>query len=244
MSKEKLVSILVPVYNVQVHMKSDCIGVSIDNLSFGYTPELVLDGASAMIRPGESVAILGESGIGKTTLIRLIMSFMHNTSGSIRFTNQYGEIEEANAGTREYLSYVPQGNTLFSGTIRENIRMGKQDATEEEMIKALKMASAYDFVMGLPKGLDTLIGERGHGLSEGQAQRIAIARAFVRNAPFLILDEATSALDEKTEISVLDGLQQLNPKPTCLIITHRTSILKFCDRELKINHKKIEEVAV
>ena len=228
----------------ELHMEKDSVGVSIDNLSFGYTKELVLDGANIQINPGERVAILGESGIGKTTLIRLLMSFMKNTSGTICFTNNNGEREEATAGTREYISYVPQGNTLFSGTIRENIQMGKQDATEEEIIKALKMASAYEFVMGLPDGLDTRIGERGHGLSEGQAQRIAIARAFVRNAPFLILDEATSALDEKTEISVLDGLKKLNPMQTCLIITHRRSILKFCDRELRINDKKIEEVAI
>ena len=136
-------------------------------------------------------------------------------------------------------AYVPQGNTLFSGTIRENIRLGNLNATDEEMIEALKMASAYDFVAELPKGIDTVIGERGHGLSEGQAQRIAIARAFVRKAPFLILDEATSSLDEATELAVLQGLQRLAPRPTCVIITHRKSILQYCDREIKIAEKKI-----
>ena len=104
------------------------------------------------------------------------------------------------------------------------------------------MASAYDFVMDLPNGIDTVIGERGHGISEGQAQRIAIARAFVRKAPFLILDEATSSLDEVTELSVLEGLKKLQPKPTCLIITHRKSVLKYCDRELKLDSKKVVEV--
>jgi ABC-type multidrug transport system fused ATPase/permease subunit len=167
---------------------------------------------------------------------------MESMSGMINFKNEQGEVAAATAGTREFLSYVPQGNTLFSGTIRENVRMGKLNATEPELIEALRIASAYEFVMELPKGLDTIIGERGHGLSEGQAQRIAIARAFVRKAPFLILDEATSSLDEKTEISVLQGLQSLQPRPTCLIITHRNSILKFCDRELKIKDRKIEEV--
>lgn len=223
-------------------MEVNHVGVLIDNLTFAYSDETVLESASVEIRPGDCVAIVGESGIGKTTLIRLIMSFLKTISGAIYFKNEKGEEAAANAGTREFLSYVPQGNTLFSGTIRENIRMGRLDVTEEEMWEALRMASGFEFVMGLPKGLDTVIGERGHGLSEGQAQRIAIARAFVRKAPFLILDEATSSLDEKTEISVLEGLQQLQPKPTCLIITHRKSILKFCDRELKIEGKKIQEV--
>ena len=108
------------------------------------------------------------------------------------------------------------------------------------MYDALKLASGYDFVMNLPDGIDTVIGERGHGLSEGQAQRIAIARALVRKAPFLILDEATSALDEATELSVLQGLSRMDPRPTCLIITHRKSILPYCSREIRIQNKKVE----
>ena len=114
--------------------------------------------------------------------------------------------------------------------------------TEEEMWKALRMASAETFIRNLPQGLDTVIGERGHGLSEGQAQRIAIARAFVRKAPFLILDEATSALDEDTEMAVIQGLQELTPRPTCLVITHRKSILQYCDREIKIENKKASDL--
>ena len=188
------------------------------------------------------MAIVGESGIGKTTLIRLIMSFMSDYQGTIQFVNTHGEKENANALTRQFISYVPQGNTLFSGTIRENIHMGALDATEEEMIEALKMASAYDFVMELPDGIDTVIGERGHGISEGQAQRIAIARALVRKAPFLVLDEATSSLDEKTELAVLQGIQMLTPRPTCLLITHRRSVLSYCDREICLSNGKIEEV--
>ena len=218
------------------------IGVEVKNLNFAYVKnESIFEDADLTINPGEFVAIIGESGIGKTTLIRLIMSFMGNYTGDITFTNASGESLPANASSRQFIAYVPQGNTLFSGTIRENIHMGNLNATEEEMIEALKMASAYDFVMDLPGGLDCVIGERGHGISEGQAQRIAIARAFVRHSPFLILDEATSSLDEQTELSVLEGLQKLDPKPTCLIITHRKSILKYCDRELKIENKKVVE---
>lgn len=246
----KVVSILasagrvMELQNIPVEDKNDTnisakqVGVEVNNMSFGYTDELVLEDVSLKINPGEFVAIIGESGIGKTTLIRVIMSFMSNIKGQITFFNELGEKETANARTREFISYVPQGNTLFSGTIRENIRMGNLNATEEEMIEALKLASGYDFVMELPQGIDTVIGERGHGLSEGQAQRIAIARAFVRKSPFMILDEATSALDETTELQVIRGLQQLTPKPTCLIITHRKSILRYCDREIKIEDKK------
>ncbi|MCQ2538784.1 MAG: ABC transporter ATP-binding protein/permease, partial [Lachnospiraceae bacterium] len=117
------------------------------------------------------------------------------------------------------------------------------NATDDEMWEALKMASGYDFVKELPGGLDCVIGERGHGISEGQAQRIAIARALVRKAPFLILDEATSSLDMETEQKVILGLQDLNPRPTCLIITHRKSILDYCDRELIIKDRQMEEVA-
>ncbi len=225
------------------HIDAQKVGVSVKNLTFGYIPtETVLDNVSIDIKPGEFVAIIGESGIGKTTLIRLIMSFMSNYKGDIEFFNQDGKTEKANAGTREFISYVPQGNTLFSGTIRENIRMGKLDATTEEMYEALKLASGYDFVMELPQGIDTVIGERGHGISEGQAQRIAIARALVRKAPFLILDEATSSLDMETEQKVILGLQALTPRPTCLIITHRKSILEYCDREIKMKDRQMEEI--
>lgn len=219
-------------------MARENIGVRVNDLTFGYTDETVFENVNLDIKPGEFVAIIGESGIGKTTLVRIIMSFTSSLTGSVDFYNAYGEGVVANSGTREFIAYVPQGNTLFSGTIRENIRMGKLDATDEEMWEALRLASGEEFVRNLPGGLDCVIGERGHGISEGQAQRIAIARAFVRKSPFLILDEATSSLDENTELQVLKGLQELNPRPTCLIITHRKSILPICDREIKIENKK------
>lgn len=221
------------------------VGVKVHEVTFGYTQkENVLEKVSTEIQPGEFVAIIGESGIGKTTLIRLMMAFMEAKSGEIQFFNAKGEQAFANAGVRSFLSYVPQGNTLFSGTIRENIKMGNQDATEEEIQEAVRIAAAYDFIQELPKGLDTVVGERGHGISEGQAQRIAIARAVIKKAPFLILDEATSSLDEKTELAVLEGIRNLTPKPTCLLITHRRSVLEYCDREIKIQNKQICDTAL
>ena len=220
------------------------IGVKVSKVSFGYTDELVFDQADIEFRPGEFTAIVGKSGIGKTTLVRLIMAFTQKMQGDITFYNQKGEEMPASPDARNFISYVPQGNTLFSGSIKDNILMGNKNATDEEIIIALKSASAYDFVMELPQGVDTLIGEKGVGISEGQAQRIAIARALVRRAPFLILDEATSSLDESTELSVLEGIRKWNPSPTCLLITHRRSVLQYCDREIQIVDKKMSDIAV
>ena len=218
------------------------VGVDIEDLCFGYTDEQILKNVNMHVNPGDTVAIVGESGIGKTTLIRLVMSFLKPDQGKITFYNDKGEKEETDASSRRFIAYVPQGNTLFSGTIRENIRMGRLDATEEEMMEALEQTAALSFIKNLPMGLDTVIGEKGHGLSEGQAQRIAIARALVKKAPFLILDEATSALDEETELRVLKGLQKMNPRPTCLVITHRMSVLKYCDREVKIENRAVNDI--
>lgn len=228
-----------PVENrIEEHITAEDVGVEVSGLSFSYGKERILDEAELKIVPGEFVAIVGESGIGKTTLVRLMMSFLQSPEGIIRFYNNKGETEVANGGSREFISYVPQGNTLFSGTIAHNVRMGKQDATDEEVIEALKAACAYDFIREMPQGINTVIGERGHGLSEGQAQRISIARAIIHGAPFMVLDEATSALDEKTELAVLESIRKLTPPPTCLLITHRRSVLDYCDREIRIDDKK------
>lgn len=222
-------------------LKGQEIGVELRNVCFGYTVEPVLKRVNLQIRPGEFVAIVGESGIGKTTLIRILLAFLETGEGTVDFYNAIGQRQETGAFVREFVAYVPQGNTLFSGTVRENLQMGREDASEEELWEALKLASGEKFVRALPEGLDTVIGERGHGLSEGQAQRIAIARAFLRRAPFLILDEATSALDEATEIAVLQGLRTLEPRPTCLLITHRKGVLQYCDRELRIREGSVTE---
>lgn len=218
------------------------IGLNISELTFGYTEETLFEDSNLHIKPGEFVAIIGESGIGKTTLIRLVLSFMGPNSGMIEFYNAQGETLKTNGNARHFMSYVPQGNTLFSGTIADNVRMGDRNATEEEIVEALKAASAYDFVMDLDDGINTVIGEKGYGISEGQAQRVAIARALIKKSPFLILDEATSSLDEDTELAVLQGIRDFRPRPTCLLITHRRSVLNYCDREVKIIDKKINEI--
>ena len=226
------------------NIKPAGVGVRVENLSFGYTDENVLENAEVDFKPGEFTAIVGQSGIGKTTLIRLIMSFTNAAHGLIEFYNQDGEKERANAGARDFIAYVPQGNTLFSGTIRDNILIGKRDATEDEIKEALSAASALEFVNELPNGIDTVIGEKGHGISEGQAQRIAIARALIKKAPFLILDEATSSLDESTELAVLESIRKQKPTPTCLLITHRRSVLKYCDREIRIEDRQLKDVSM
>ena len=172
------------------------------------------------------------------------MAFTQKMQGNVEFYNQNGEKMAASPDARNFISYVPQGNTLFSGTIKDNILLGRKDATDEEVLEALKSSSAYEFIKDFPDGVDTVIGEKGVGISEGQAQRIAIARALVRRAPFLILDEATSSLDESTELSVLEGIRKWNPSPTCLLITHRRSVLKYCDREIQIVDKKMDEVQI
>ncbi len=225
------------------NLKPEGVGLKINDLSFSYVEnEPIFVDADMEFRPGEFTAIVGRSGIGKTTLIRLIMAFTNKVQGNIEFYNKYGQTESTNAGVREFISYVPQGNTLFSGTIRENVCFGGVNATEDEIAEALKGAAAYDFVQELPNGIDTKIGEKGYGISEGQAQRIAIARALLKKAPFLILDEATASLDPETELKVLRGLQNWNPRPTCLLISHRMSVLEYCDNEIKIENHKIVTV--
>lgn len=218
-------------------------GIEFKNVAFHYDlNKPVLRGISFKIYPGETVALVGQSGEGKTTIIRLILSFLCPDRGNIYFYNELGEKIECTPSCRSLISYVPQGNTLFSGTIRENLYLGNPEADEFELIRALMEASAWEFIEELPYGMETLIGERGIGLSEGQAQRIAIARALLRKTPILILDEATSALDMDTESRILEAIKNLKHKPACIIITHRESVIKMCTRVLKLNEGRITEL--
>lgn len=212
-----------------------------DNIQFNYGRERVLEQGNAVLKKGDFVAIRGISGIGKSTLMKMLLGVFKPQQGTIRLYKNDGTFQEASPNTRCLFSYVPQGNYLFSGTLRENILLINPYATEQEIDQALKISDIYNFVKTLPDGLDTVIGEKGLGISEGQAQRLAIARALLSNAPVLLLDEATSALDAATEQRVLDNIKKLNKK-TCIIITHKAAALQVCNREFIIEDKKLSYV--
>ncbi|MBE6331316.1 MAG: ABC transporter ATP-binding protein [Bacteroidales bacterium] len=213
------------------------VGIRLNDVSFRYEADgrpqrLIFEHFSADFKPDSSVAILGETGVGKTTLIRLLLALVRPDGGRIELYSS-ADAQPLTAFSRRYFSYVPQGNTLLSGTIRTNLQMGNIDADEAAMLKALHLASA-DFVSELPNGLDTVCGERGGGLSEGQAQRIAIARALLRDAPILLLDEATSALDPETEQRVLDNLLADDSRRLLILITHRPAAAERCHQVLRL----------
>ncbi len=193
------------------------------------------------IRKNDFVVISGISGIGKSTLFKLLLGVLTPDGGEIRVTAG-GRTYPADKNTRGLFAYVPQGNLLFSGTVRDNIRFIKEDATEEEVLRAAKIACADTFIEELPAGLDTLLGEGGSGLSEGQMQRIAVARAILTDAPVLLLDEATSALDEETEARLLSNIRALENK-TCLIISHKKAAYAVCTRELTVKDGTVRDAA-
>ncbi len=208
-------------------------GVRLEHITYAYD-----DGDSNVIEqldfdfyPGSCTAVLGETGAGKTTLIRLILALLHPNEGKVIIYNQQ-EQKELSPLMRCNFVYVPQGNTLMSGTIRDNLRLGKLNATEEEIKAALEMSCA-SFVMELPDGLDTVCTEAGGGLSEGQAQRISIARALLRNRPIMLFDEATSALDPETERQLLHNILSHHDK-TVIFITHRPAVVDYCDQTLHL----------
>lgn len=214
--------------------------VKLNDATFAYTEgENVYDKAAFVAGPNEIVAVLGESGRGKTTLFRLLLGLVDPTEGSVNILDEDGNSYDMNADLRPLVSYVPQGNSIVLGTIADNLRIVKEDATDEEITEALKIAHAWEFVE--PIGIDAPLGDRGKGISEGQAQRIAIARAMLRNAPILMLDEATSALDEETERLVLEDIAKHCPDKTVIISSHRPSVLSKCSRVYRISDGRINE---
>mgnify|MGYP001133175762 CR=1 FL=1 len=214
--------------------------ITFDNITFSYKNDTVLENADAVINKGEITAVAGPSGIGKSTMMKLILSLIEPQNGRVYLTLDDNSTINIDASLRKLFAYVPQGNMILSGTIRENIAFCKPNATDEEIIKAAENAMILSFIETLPKGFDTVVGERGLGLSEGQIQRIAIARAFLCDAPILLLDEATSALDEYNEKGLIENIKKLNDK-TCIIISHRHRTIEMCDRIIEFNNKKLRE---
>lgn len=214
-------------------------GISLvcDKLTYTYpdgdTP--VVRDISFFVNPGETIALIGPSGEGKTTILRLILGLVEPDSGKMTMKTCDSEEIKVSESTRRFCSYVPQGNAVFSGCIADNLRIVRPEATDEELVTALKTADAWNFVEKLPEGINTQISEKGTNFSEGQIQRISIARALLREAPVLVMDEATSALDAQTEETVLANIMKSYPNRTCVITTHRPSMLQYCDRVYRVD---------
>lgn len=222
----------------------DGFSVLMEGVNFSYVEgNNIISGSNMEAHPGEIVALVGPSGEGKTTMIRLMLGLIGPQEGSAVIRSSNGLAIPVNAETRHLFSYVPQGNTVISGTIAENLRMVKEDATDEEIIEALKISCAWDFVQKMPDGINSIVRERGRGLSEGQAQRVAIARAILRDAPILLLDEATSALDVTTERNVLRNIMEKNAAKTCIVTTHRPSVLSMCQRVYRVIDTRVTELS-
>lgn len=223
---------------------ADGFTISMSSVDFGYLPsQEVITKSDFVARPGEIVALVGPSGEGKTTMLRIILGLIHPQSGDAVISSSDGTAVRLNADTRHLFSYVPQGNTILSGTIAENMRMANPKATDDEVEEALRLACAWEFVEKLPQTFNSTIGERGRGFSEGQVQRIAIARALLRNAPILLLDEATSALDVATERRVLRNIMQQRPNKTCIVTTHRPTVLNMCSRVYRVMATTVTELS-
>lgn len=218
--------------------ESEFVKISADGVNFSYGDEPVLRDVSFEVKKGEIAVLQGLSGIGKSTLLKIILGIIKPTGGAV--TLDFKDLRlPADGGARGLFAYVPQGNLILSGSIRKNIAFFDDSADDEKIISAAKNACIWDFICSLPDGLDTEIGENGAGLSEGQVQRIAIARALYRGAPVILLDEATSALDESTEAQVLENIRKMKSK-TCIIITHKDAALKICDKFLKLSNGVLE----
>ena len=213
------------------------VTLSCKNLTYRYpdAEKNVINNISFTAKQGETIAFVGPSGEGKTTILRLVLGLVQPESGDFTMETTDGEKIRVCESTRRFCSYVPQGNAVFSGTVADNLRVVRPEATDEELVAALKVAEAWSFVEKLPNGIDTNIDEKGVNFSEGQVQRISIARAILKDAPVIVMDEATSALDAATEEEVLKNIMKVYPNRTRVITTHRPSMLKYCTRVYKIN---------
>ena len=212
--------------------------VEVSGVQVAYTADRkVLSDVDIFAPAGQIVALVGPSGEGKTTLLRLLLGLLRPEAGQIQLIESQGGRHPLGADTRHCFAYVPQGNTVIAGTVADNLRLAREDATEEEMIAALRDACAWEFVSALPLGINTPIGEGGKGLSEGQSQRLAIARALMRSAPVMLLDEVTSALDQQTEQRVLRTL--MSRGVTTIVTTHRPSVLHLCSGAYRVQDGKV-----
>ena len=211
--------------------------IEINNITFAYKEETILQNCNFTAEKGKITAVTGESGSGKSTIFKIILGLYDPQGGNITINRDI----KLDTSLRGLFAYVPQGNLILSGTIRENITLCDPDISEEQLIKAVKSADIYDLISSLPDGFDTVISERGGGLSEGQIQRISIARALLTDAPVLLLDEATSALDEATETTVLKNIRELSGK-TILFVTHRNTSLKVCDKIIHVENKDFKVI--
>ena len=211
-----------------------------ENVCFSYENEKVLDKITLSIEKGKMLALVGPSGGGKTTFCNLIPRFYDVDKGDIKIDGKSIYDIKLNS-LRKNIGIVQQEVFLYTGTIKENIKYGKQDASDDEVIEAAKKANIHDFIIGLKDGYDTYIGERGIKLSGGQKQRISIARVFLKNPPILILDEATSALDNVTEYLIQKSLEDLCKNRTTIVVAHRLSTIKNADEIIVLTEKGIEE---
>ena len=207
------------------------------DICFSYGRDTIFDNANLTVNKGDFAVIAGISGIGKSTLIKLLLGVISPRSGHITLKIN-GEERETGKYARPLFSYVPQGNLLLSGTVRDAVSLVRPDATDEDIMKAAEICCAADFIRELPDGLDTHVGEKGMGFSEGQIQRLAVTRAILSNAPIILLDEATSALDEATEEKLLSNIRSLKNK-TCIIISHKRAAFDICNKKIYIEDKKI-----
>lgn len=223
--------------NVGKEIYSKLDSIVFDNVQFSYTKDSHVSDVNMEIKKGEFAVVAGESGAGKSTSVKLLLGILKPDSGEIYLRTTDGKKHFLGKNSRKLFAYVPQGNLILSGTIRENIAFASETDNEDKIIKAAKIAQIWDFITTLDKGLDTEIGENGLGLSEGQAQRISIARALMYDAPVLLLDEATSALDSQTEAELLKAVKSMTDK-TVIIVSHKQAAFEICDKVVKIEKIK------